>query len=92
MTNIKYDTIRYLSHIEVASEEDMARLEQQRRQEQQRREYQHSQISGLQEDSDGEAPDKVAPQPVLRQSPKVGRNDPCTCGSGKKYKHCCGKI
>ena len=31
--NIKYDTIRYLSHIEAASEEDMARLEQQRRQE-----------------------------------------------------------
>jgi uncharacterized protein len=27
-----------------------------------------------------------------RVSPKVGRNDPCPCGSGKKYKHCCGKI
>ena len=90
--NIKYDTIRYLSHIEVASEEDMARLEQQRRQEQKNREYKHSQISGLQEDADSETADKVAPQPVLRQAPKVGRNDPCTCGSGKKYKHCCGKI
>ncbi len=30
------------------------------------------------------------PQTVLRESPKVGRNDPCTCGSGKKYKKCCG--
>ena len=28
--------------------------------------------------------------PVKRQAPKVGRNDPCTCGSGKKYKKCCG--
>ena len=28
---------------------------------------------------------------VRRESPKVGRNDPCPCGSGKKYKHCCGK-
>ncbi|HOX57188.1 MAG TPA: preprotein translocase subunit SecA [Candidatus Paceibacterota bacterium] len=27
----------------------------------------------------------------VRVGPKVGRNDPCTCGSGKKYKHCCGK-
>ena len=27
-----------------------------------------------------------------RLAPKVGRNDPCPCGSGKKYKHCCGKI
>jgi preprotein translocase subunit SecA len=30
------------------------------------------------------------PQPVHRQTPKVGRNDPCPCGSGKKYKKCCG--
>jgi preprotein translocase subunit SecA len=27
----------------------------------------------------------------VRSGPKVGRNDPCPCGSGKKYKHCCGK-
>jgi hypothetical protein len=32
----------------------------------------------------------VAPQPFVRE-PKVGRNDPCPCGSGKKYKKCCGK-
>ena len=30
------------------------------------------------------------PQTVVRESPKVGRNDPCICGSGKKYKKCCG--
>ena len=29
--------------------------------------------------------------PVKRDAPKVGRNDPCPCGSGKKYKHCCGR-
>ncbi|HIE11729.1 MAG TPA: hypothetical protein EYP62_08950, partial [Kiritimatiellae bacterium] len=28
--------------------------------------------------------------PVRRTQPKVGRNDPCPCGSGKKYKKCCG--
>ena len=33
-----------------------------------------------------------APQPVERHTPKVGRNDPCPCGSGKKYKHCHGKL
>jgi preprotein translocase subunit SecA len=32
-----------------------------------------------------------APQPVKRRNGKVGRNDPCPCGSGKKYKKCCGK-
>lgn len=33
----------------------------------------------------------IAPKTVVRAGPKVGRNDPCPCGSGKKYKHCCGK-
>ena len=30
-------------------------------------------------------------QPIVNQGPKIGRNDPCPCGSGKKYKHCHGK-
>jgi SEC-C motif-containing protein len=32
----------------------------------------------------------VAPKPIVRSEPKVGRNDPCPCGSGKKFKKCCG--
>ena len=35
--------------------------------------------------------DFVAEKPIEREEPKVGRNDPCPCGSGKKYKKCCGK-
>ncbi|MDR2051906.1 MAG: DnaJ domain-containing protein [Treponema sp.] len=38
-----------------------------------------------------EDPDSRPPQPVLRTQPKIGRNDPCPCGSGKKYKKCCGR-
>jgi SEC-C motif-containing protein len=34
---------------------------------------------------------KLIIKTVVRSSPKIGRNDPCPCGSGKKYKHCCGK-
>jgi SEC-C motif-containing protein len=33
----------------------------------------------------------IVPKTVVRSSPKVGRNDPCPCGSGKKYKHCHGR-
>ncbi len=33
----------------------------------------------------------VKPKPVVRETPKVGRNEPCPCGSGKKFKKCCGK-
>lgn len=35
---------------------------------------------------------RLGPAPVRNASPKVGRNDPCPCGSGKKYKQCCGKA
>jgi SEC-C motif-containing protein len=38
--------------------------------------------------ADGEL---VAEKPLVREEPKTGRNDPCPCGSGKKYKKCCGK-
>jgi uncharacterized protein YchJ len=34
-------------------------------------------------------PVRQGPAPVKSAHPKVGRNDPCPCGSGKKYKHCC---
>jgi preprotein translocase subunit SecA len=39
---------------------------------------------------DGTTPKKEN-TPIVNSEPKVGRNDPCPCGSGKKYKNCCGK-
>ena len=39
-----------------------------------------------------EANEALAKAKPVRAGPKVGRNDPCTCGSGKKYKHCCGRM
>jgi SEC-C motif-containing protein len=36
-------------------------------------------------------PLREGPAPVRSATPKVGRNDPCPCGSGKKFKHCCGR-
>ncbi len=41
-------------------------------------------------DAEGEV--KLELAPVRRELPKVGRNEPCPCGSGKKYKNCCGRI
>jgi preprotein translocase subunit SecA len=37
------------------------------------------------------APDAPKPEPIRRLDPKIGRNDPCPCGSGKKFKQCHGK-
>jgi preprotein translocase subunit SecA len=39
-----------------------------------------------------EANEAVAKAKPVKIAPKVGRNDPCPCGSGKKYKQCCGKL
>jgi SEC-C motif-containing protein len=41
-------------------------------------------------DDHHDCPDCEAPVPYVRMQPKVGRNDPCTCGSGRKFKKCCG--
>jgi uncharacterized protein YecA (UPF0149 family) len=48
--------------------------------------HKHNRETGFFEENPEDAP----PQPVRRAEPKVGRNDPCPCGSGKKYKKCCG--
>lgn len=48
----------------------------------------HAGIESL--DVDDRLDDDTPPDTVLRETPKVGRNDPCPCGSGKKYKKCCG--
>ena len=63
--------------------------------------YQHQSVSALSDDqrgkieSSGNARSKQVEEkrsPFVRDLPKVGRNDPCPCGSGKKFKLCCGKI
>ena len=58
--------------------------------------YQHPSYGGaLNEESDqapAESEREEKAQPFVRQSGKVGRNSPCPCGSGKKYKSCHGKI
>ena len=52
--------------------------------------YQHADYDG--EPNDAEAADPAAGQPVVREGQKVGRNEPCPCGSGKKYKQCHGQL
>lgn len=54
----------------------------------------HHEVSRFVKESDGwkfADGELVGEKPVVREEPKVGRNDPCPCGSGKKYKKCCGR-
>jgi preprotein translocase subunit SecA len=53
-------------------------------------EFKHEEQKDLQY-AGGEEPGQEKKAPVRRAAPKVGRNDPCPCGSGKKYKQCCGR-
>ena len=95
LKNIKHDTIRILSHVKVRQEEEVQRLEEERRAAAaalaERAKYQHEEAESLTGNGpqDEEAP---AAQPFVRDEKKVGRNDPCPCGSGKKYKHCHGTL
>mgnify|MGYP006273668319 CR=1 FL=1 len=54
-------------------------------------EFKHEEQANLQYAGGGDGTGSAKPETVKRKSPKVGRNDPCPCGSGKKYKKCCGK-
>jgi len=88
---IKQETIALLSKVQVRAAEDVAAVEEQRRQ-QGEMSYQHAQASAL--DREEEPPPEQAEghTPFVREGRKVGRNEPCPCGSGKKYKQCHGKL
>ena len=82
---IEAETVRYMYRLDV-SDEDVA-LEESRNE--QEMVFSHEEASGFGDAPAGEALQTSAP--VRRTTPKVGRNEPCPCGSGKKYKFCHGR-
>src|SRR5690554_30513 len=82
---LKLEVISILSKVQVRAQEEVDAIEEKRRAADaaQTKEFQHegAATSGT----------SSAPQPA-RAAPQVGRNDPCPCGSGKKYKHCHGRV
>jgi preprotein translocase subunit SecA len=89
LERIKSEVISVVSKVEVKAEEDVAAVEEQRRTTVDMN-YQHDEVSSFSEGE--EADEEEAAQPFVRDGRKVGRNEPCPCGSGKKYKQCHGKI
>lgn len=90
---LKSDVITVLSRVRVQQQEEVERMEEQRRAqaEEAARRAQAQHAAADNQLADGEEPEG-AHQPVVRDERKVGRNEPCPCGSGKKYKQCHGKI
>jgi preprotein translocase subunit SecA len=90
LDNIKHEVIRILSRVQVRAPEDVDAVNEQRRQSADV-EYQHDSAEQMgQEEAETQTPQ--ASQPFMRDGSKVGRNDPCPCGSGKKFKQCHGAI
>jgi len=95
LQRLKYEVIRFLSHVQVQRSDEAAAIEQQRREAaaKQKMAFEHAQAAPALPEEQADAPSEaMAPQPITRAQPKVGRNDPCPCGSGKKYKQCHGAL
>jgi len=90
LDNIKAEVIRFLARVEIRQEEDVDAVQEQRRKQEEERkvEYQHAASSALGEVSETTS----SKSPYTREGRKVGRNDPCPCGSGQKFKSCHGKL
>ena len=93
LTSMKYEIVRLLTAVEIQTEADLNAVEDQRRAEQiKSMQFLHP-IDNSDDVQSDEFADTTQPvQTIRRTSQKVGRNDNCPCGSGKKFKHCHGTI
>ena len=100
----KHEVISILARVQIQTEAEVERMEQQRREQaeaaERKMQLQHATAPDVLHDEPQASAAEVAPrraepakpETFQRELPKVGRNDPCPCGSGKKYKHCHGQI
>ncbi|WP_395684294.1 preprotein translocase subunit SecA [Dokdonella sp.] len=98
LNRIKFEIVQLLARVRIRSEEEVEAMEQQQRRQAEAQartmQFQHAEADGFAADDEiaQAAPEASVGIPQLREAPKVGRNDPCPCGSGKKFKQCHGKL
>ncbi|MBB1059119.1 preprotein translocase subunit SecA [Marilutibacter spongiae] len=98
LDKVKREVVTLLARVRIRTEEEIALMEAQERAAAEAKarqmQFQHADVGGY--GADEEAAAAAAPgqgfQQAARAMPKVGRNDPCPCGSGQKYKHCHGQL
>ncbi|MFQ5643564.1 MAG: preprotein translocase subunit SecA [Thiogranum sp.] len=96
LDRIKLDVVSILSKVQVRTESDVEAVDEQRRSKSEV-EYRHDDASAMQAQAGDDVPSQdqdqgETVQPFVRDGRKIGRNEPCPCGSGKKYKQCHGKL
>jgi preprotein translocase subunit SecA len=93
LDRIRDDVVRVVMTVKIQSQEQVAQAEAEAAQVHvQNVQYHHSGYDEALSGEDPGVPEDPAQAPVRNLMPKIGRNDPCPCGSGKKYKHCHGKL
>ncbi|MDY0022198.1 preprotein translocase subunit SecA [Arenimonas caeni] len=102
LDKVKQEVVSLLARVRIRSEEEVAAMEAAERQraaaQAGQMQFQHPETGGYGTEEEAEQAQALAAEgqgvlaPVTREGPKVGRNDPCPCGSGKKYKQCHGKL
>jgi preprotein translocase subunit SecA len=104
LETVKRDVTRFLTHVELKTQDQVRQVEELERTAHAPQNVQYRHPSGPPEEAlvgagagagaeaEGEAAPLRKPAPFVRQIGKVGRNEPCPCGSGKKYKHCHGRL
>jgi len=85
LDRIKHEVITLITRVQIREDSDVEALEARHASPEKVR-YEHPSATGGPEEEAGEV------QTVVRGGPKIGRNSPCPCGSGKKYKQCHGKL
>ena len=93
LQNIKFDVVRMLSRMQIENPEEIEAQERLRRAEAaQKMNFQHSQASAGSDQDVAQPKGAAKAETFVREERKVGRNEPCPCGSGKKYKQCHGQL
>ncbi len=98
LDTMKRDITRVLCHVRVQSQEEMEEVERRRKAELERElaaarmRHDETSATAAQGDEGDQQGGQGTPETFVRQERKVGRNEPCPCGSGKKYKQCHGKV
>jgi len=92
LERIKHDVVKLLLRLQIRSPSAVEEFGQRFARAPTGSQFRHDEVNSPLRDAESPADESEAAQPFRREGPKLGRNDPCWCGSGKKFKHCHGKL
>ena len=92
LEKVKFEVVKFLAQVQFQQSEDMDAIERKRRESEARAKMNFQKTSANAMEESAAEPEEASHTPFVRREKKVGRNEPCPCGSGKKYKVCHGKL